>query len=408
MKKPYTRNKNIFTFSEVQFLENDIVSVKIISNLDPLDGYYEIPLGLEKNPFNIELTSFTLGQAVDHLSTALEFDRRFVGKPLGDSNLRDLNDYQKHAKRFLKHGGIFPLGTMLLCDKTANIIKSIQYAKKSYTEFKNNFLKKAVEIEYNDNIVDFVDDIISSLTRTKNENSPYADTDTVGNGAYTSIEYTVEDTGINTFALSQKFSLEEFSRRAVYVYLNNTQLLNEIDYTFDATFGFVRILIELNENDVVQIREYISTAANHIPPTPSSLGIYKKYTPMMYLDDTYVEPRAVIQGHDGSITAAFNDFRDQVLLELEKRIYNNIKVEYDPEYFDIVHEGMQWVIEESGGTARRARIDSLHYCGKTGTSQNPHGEDHSIFMCFAPRENPKIAMVVFVENGIRLLFQGFF
>ncbi len=71
----------------------------------------------------------------------------------------------------------------------------------------------------------------------------------------------------------------------------------------------------------------------------------------------------------------------------------------NPEYFDIVHEGMQWVIEESGGTARRARIDSLHYCGKTGTSQNPHGEDHSIFMCFAPRENPKIAMVVFVENG---------
>ena len=71
----------------------------------------------------------------------------------------------------------------------------------------------------------------------------------------------------------------------------------------------------------------------------------------------------------------------------------------DAENFDIVHDGMQWVIEEPWGTARRARIDSLHYCGKTGTSQNPHGEDHSVFICFAPRENPKIAIAVFVENA---------
>ena len=71
----------------------------------------------------------------------------------------------------------------------------------------------------------------------------------------------------------------------------------------------------------------------------------------------------------------------------------------DSQNFELVHQGMQWVIEEPGGTARRARIDSLHYCGKTGTSQNPHGEDHSVFMSFAPRAQPKIAMAVFVENA---------
>jgi penicillin-binding protein 2 len=38
-------------------------------------------------------------------------------------------------------------------------------------------------------------------------------------------------------------------------------------------------------------------------------------------------------------------------------------------------------------------------CGKTGTAQNPHGEDHSIFICFAPKDNPKIALAVFVENA---------
>lgn len=71
----------------------------------------------------------------------------------------------------------------------------------------------------------------------------------------------------------------------------------------------------------------------------------------------------------------------------------------DPVHFDLVQKGMQWVIEEPGGTARRARIDSLTYCGKTGTSQNPHGEDHSVFMSFAPKEKPQIAIAVFVENA---------
>jgi penicillin-binding protein 2 len=38
-------------------------------------------------------------------------------------------------------------------------------------------------------------------------------------------------------------------------------------------------------------------------------------------------------------------------------------------------------------------------CGKTGTAQNPHGEDHSVFIAFAPKDNPKIAIAVFVENA---------
>jgi len=70
----------------------------------------------------------------------------------------------------------------------------------------------------------------------------------------------------------------------------------------------------------------------------------------------------------------------------------------EPKYFDIVVEGMAMVFEQ-GGTGYRSRHDSIPMCGKTGTAQNPHGEDHSIFICFAPKDNPKIAMAVFVENG---------
>jgi penicillin-binding protein 2 len=70
----------------------------------------------------------------------------------------------------------------------------------------------------------------------------------------------------------------------------------------------------------------------------------------------------------------------------------------DREYFDPVVDGMAMVFQ-LGGTGYRSRMDSIVQCGKTGTAQNPHGEDHSIFICFAPKDDPKIALAVFVENA---------
>lgn len=75
------------------------------------------------------------------------------------------------------------------------------------------------------------------------------------------------------------------------------------------------------------------------------------------------------------------------------------KTMVNPVHFDIIVEGMRRVVNEPGGTARRARIKDIVVAGKTGTAQNPHGEDHSVFMAFAPLDNPKIAIAVFVENA---------
>ena len=58
---------------------------------------------------------------------------------------------------------------------------------------------------------------------------------------------------------------------------------------------------------------------------------------------------------------------------------------------------MQRVIEDESGTARRAIVEGLTICGKTGTVQNKGDLDHSVFMAFAPRENPQIALSVYVE-----------
>lgn len=69
----------------------------------------------------------------------------------------------------------------------------------------------------------------------------------------------------------------------------------------------------------------------------------------------------------------------------------------DSAYYEPVVEGMDLVMKN--GTGWGARIDSIEVCGKTGTAQNPHGEDHSIFMAFAPKDHPKIAICVVVENS---------
>lgn len=65
--------------------------------------------------------------------------------------------------------------------------------------------------------------------------------------------------------------------------------------------------------------------------------------------------------------------------------------------FDVVRYGMLLAVEN--GTGGRARVPNVRVAGKTGTAQNPHGEDHAWFICFAPYENPTIAVAVLVENA---------
>lgn len=67
------------------------------------------------------------------------------------------------------------------------------------------------------------------------------------------------------------------------------------------------------------------------------------------------------------------------------------------EYFEVIADAMENAVKS--GTARKAACDSVTVCGKTGTIQNPHGLDHSAFFAFAPKDNPKIAILVYVENG---------
>ena len=67
------------------------------------------------------------------------------------------------------------------------------------------------------------------------------------------------------------------------------------------------------------------------------------------------------------------------------------------QYFIPVVDGMERVLKP-GGTASTSAIKGIDVCGKTGTAQNPHGDSHAVFLAFAPKNNPKIAIACVVEN----------
>jgi len=86
---------------------------------------------------------------------------------------------------------------------------------------------------------------------------------------------------------------------------------------------------------------------------------------------------------------------DKEVIRPEYKVRN--KVGIDSTYFEPLINGMQAVVDH--GTAVLSKIPGIVMCGKTGTAQNNHGEDHSVFVAFAPRDHPKIAIAVIVENS---------
>lgn len=88
--------------------------------------------------------------------------------------------------------------------------------------------------------------------------------------------------------------------------------------------------------------------------------------------------------------------------EIDHKFYEKHVTSVDSSYYKYIINGMDLAVNApagSGSTARIAAIPGILVCGKTGTSQNPHGEDHSVFFAFAPKDDPKIAIAVYVENA---------
>ena len=83
----------------------------------------------------------------------------------------------------------------------------------------------------------------------------------------------------------------------------------------------------------------------------------------------------------------------------EKKNQEKNYIDIDINFFETVIDGMEEAVIGEFGTAKYAKKSNLDICGKTGTVENPHGNDHSVFIAFAPKDDPQIAIAVLVENG---------
>jgi penicillin-binding protein 2 len=82
---------------------------------------------------------------------------------------------------------------------------------------------------------------------------------------------------------------------------------------------------------------------------------------------------------------------------IDNRFITKHNIDVDSSNFETIVSGMENAVKS--GTATIATLKDISICGKTGTAQNPHGNNHSVFIAFAPKENPEIAIAVYVENA---------
>ena len=94
--------------------------------------------------------------------------------------------------------------------------------------------------------------------------------------------------------------------------------------------------------------------------------------------------------------------KDSEDLSIDDKYREKHYTEVDAKHFEKAVKGMSMAVNgtvQDGATGTMARIPGVEVCGKTGTAENPHGADHSVFICFAPRENPQIAVAAYIENA---------
>jgi hypothetical protein len=318
-------------------LLTDVITIRAFT-IQPVNvnGYYEIPVNLQNNPLNNLMGDFTLGEVIDHVNSIVDNLDSFVGAFPGPGNLRDLGNVTQYGTKFVQHSGPMSLSLYHITNQSNNIIRSIEQARDDYNSFKRNFVKIATSLGVDGDPVTVVDLVLQKINKDKPKTSPYYFSDMIPYGAAIKTDLRVVDYRIKTYPLTSVFTLSELSNNAVGVYLNGVQLVYGQDYTFsDRGFVLITPTVNMSNGDIITTYEYDSTDGSYVPATPTKMGMWPKYVPQIYTDTSLITPRLMIQGHDGSQVLAYGDYRDDLILELEKRIFNNIKVDYNPEIFDI-------------------------------------------------------------------------
>ena len=318
-----TATSTTVTFNETK----EIVHIHIISDQKSGVAYYEMPANLSDNSVNNSFDTVTLGTIRNHFVTLTQSHPELKGTLLGENNLRDLGNIIGYGKQIVEQSSPMQFTSTFSKDSNINFFDAIEYASNEYEKYKNRLVDTLTKNDYQGTAAERLDQALADLNKGRNPDMPFYWTDTIPCGeVYEETVHTITPIDDNVFDLLYTYDFTKANYQGLLVYLNDSILLNNTDYTVATDGPRVTINKTLRQGDVVKIREYESTVGSFVPSTPTKLGMFDRFKPEFFTDDSYTTPQTILQGHDGSRTIAFGDNRDDVLLEFERRIYNNIKI----------------------------------------------------------------------------------
>jgi hypothetical protein len=315
-------------FLEKIYTPDDIVEVLALSPIPSQVAFYEIPINLENNPFNVNSDQFTLGTVRSHYESIAENIVNFVGPINGSNNSRDLGNLVVHGLQILEQSSPLPMAGFFMRNRSYDIFASIQYNSQEYVKFKNKLMDAVARNDFNnETVAEIFTKCMAQVNVGQTQQSPFYWSDMLPAGSIlTSRSYTFTAISTPFFDTSRVYDFTSSNYQALNVYINNRLLVRDYEFITLPNAASLEITAPLTPGDVILIQEFESTIGNFVPNTPTKMGLYPAYKPQIYVDNTYVRPTTIILGHDGSKTVAFGDIRDEILLEFEIRIFNNLKI----------------------------------------------------------------------------------
>ena len=329
---------------------------------------YQIPKNLSHNALNSSVTEYSYSDLLPHMTSAISRQEDITGKVLGNNTYRDTKKDNELGGEILQHSAPLLKYLTHVNSDDRNLIKATRVAQDDYVRFKNKFLQKVVQLSVDNDITAWTDaEIVDTALQGLNKNRKVSEkwvyslmlnygqnfknqtiTITSENKTWNNLQsqtQTVQDyqdilrmIGEPGLDLSYSFNpKDDKDTKSLYIYKNNKQLMMNYDYVIENSSGTRVVFIggsKPDVNDVVKAIFYDTKQPAWIPATPAKLGITQVFLPQEITDTSYsAGSKTFIEGHDGSLTLKFNDDRDRALLELEKRIYNDIENRFmDPDY----------------------------------------------------------------------------
>ena len=340
-------NSTTVTLNEYPVTDT-VVQILLLSNQTSNTAYYSIPINLNNNPFNEDITIANVGDIRGQYQSMFTNNPNSTGTVFGPNNFRDLGNMVPWGDRIIQNSASLAIPGALLRKQEHNLFNALMFNSKEYVKFKNLLVYTVQNTDYAQRYdpATMLDDALDQITSFKTDNQSFFWSDMLPNkAAYISNTYSFANSlDVSIYPLSKVYDFTKANYNGVLVYLKRIingvlttqQLIKDTDYIVSIDAPSLTVTLDLLPGDVIIVKEYNQTYGSYVPNTPTKLGLYPAHIPQVILDNNYATPTYFIKGHDGSYTKLYGeydplsglltDFRDQVLFEFELRIYNNLKI----------------------------------------------------------------------------------